>query len=238
MKHTKTMLAAAILSLIELAGNSFAQTTTGTTDTSGTAVVIATNSDLRTAADALVKAQNWEGLQTLVDPYITGPFVYIDPSAMTEAQKMLNSAIDYKDQVVFRLSGAQAAHDWAISKGRWQLAANFSFYQFKNPTQAFTELDKHLALMPGDAYAQAKRLLFRSVNGENVNADIVSLVKAQTSFINGGVVDQLYKAYKASLATPADNVAFYTLLLQSMESNQGNAAMIGKLIDQKNKLSK
>lgn len=238
MHKTKTLLAAAILSLIAFAGYSQAQTTGGTSAVTGT-VALTPEQVLSGSAATFITAKDWPDLVTLAQPFIIGSYIPVAPvNGYTDAQQLNNQAINYVIRATQAISGVQAAHDYAVSKQHWGAAANLTLTNLKNPKAAITELQNAINLNPASTGLKTTMLLYQAKAGQNVNAAIVSYIKSQPGMLPSSDARNLYAAFNTPQASETDLLAFYNLMLQSVESNQSNAAFIGKLLDQKNKLTK
>lgn len=248
MKSIKIMLAVAILGLIGVAGAQ-AQTVSGTPGAviallSSTAVTTGTlNAEqvLSGSAAALVKAQDWPDLMTMAAPFVSENYIY-DPgvNGWNDVGLLNNQAIGYMITGTSKLAGVQAAHDYAVSKLAWTAAAGISGGPLRNPQQAITEFQNaiNLSTQPNSANSmQPQMLLYQAKAGQNVNSAIMTFLNSQTAYINGGMANNLYSAFNYIAASKTDTLAFFSLLLQSVESNQANAAFVGKIIDQENKLN-
>ena len=191
------------------------------------------------SGNALRAAGDWAAAIALAQPFVTGTFVYSPgQSGLTDAQQLNNIAISVITSATGSAAGAQAAHDYAIAKGNYGQAASYSANQLRNPAQAAAEQTTANNLMaPCDPYFIGVLFKYLTLSGQNENAAIVAYLQTQKQFISGGVANVLYGAFNPVVASKEDLLAFYGLLLQSVESNQQNAAFIGKVLDQQNKLN-
>lgn len=233
MNNTHKLLAAVILlSGIVFAGNSQAQTTTGT-------VALTPSQTLDAAASEKIAAKDWDGLIALAESNIIGNYI-ADPgiNGWTDTGYLNNHSIDYVITATGNKSGWQAAHDYAASKLAWQRAATITLNNIKSPQAAIAELQKAISANPSSLSLQAYMLQFRARAGQNVNTEIVSFITSRNAMLDYWTANNLYGAFNTIQAQKADVLAFYDLLLQSVESNQANAAFIAKVIDQKDKLTR
>ena len=236
MKTINTTLAAAILSLIAFAGNSFAQT-----PTPSPTPPLSPSAALTGSANALSAARDWTDEEALALPLVTGSYVYTPAQVgLTNAQLLLNRAIEIVTSSTGNIAGAQAAHDYAISKGDYGQAASYSAGNvMRNPAQAVTEQTTANNLMAPCSPEFAVVLFgYETLAGRNVNAAIVSYIQSLTHTVSVSTANRFYGAFNPIIASKTDLLAFYELLLQSVESNTVNAPFIGKILDQENKLNK
>ena len=227
----KSIKIAVLLSLVAAAG--FAQS-----PTPSPTPAMSQQAMLGGSANILKTAGNWTGVESLAQPLITGSFAYAPLQALTDIQNTSNLAIALMGSAISNMQSKQAAHDYLVGMLDYIDAANMSGVALHNYPQAVLESGSAIAMAtPPKTEWLARKLLYQARTGLNMNAQIVGFLQSQTSAIDAATGLDLYIAYNPIVATKADLLSFYELLLQSVESNQANAAFIGRVLDQVNKLN-
>ena len=233
-KTIKTTLAAAILG-IAFAGYSHAQTPTPSPAPVPTNPLTAA---MAAQGNTFKASGNWAGLISTMQPEITSSYVYTPGEAnIADAQSANNLAIQFVVTAIRETAGIGAAHTYALQENAFMTAANYSFIALHNPAQAVTESGEAVAASaPANAEWTAQNLFYQVRAGQAGNTQVVGLLNAQTSLISQAAGNWLYQAYNPVGAAKSDLRAFYQTLVQSVENNTANAAFIGKILDQINKL--
>jgi len=224
MKKAKTLLAAAILGLIAFAGNSQAQTPAPTPTPPPWDA-------LRASVAPLIVAHEWDRVIATGSAAISGTWLAV---VNTDAANLNNAGITIVHNAINAMSGRVAGRTFALSMGAYSMAADDSFVM-RRFADAISDLQRANS---GDPFFQALLFKYQAAAGQNVNTAIVAFLNAQPGIIQIKVADICYQSFKYAGTPQADVLSFYNLLLQSVESNQANAAWIGKILDQKNKLTK
>ena len=185
-----------------------------------------------------VQAKNWTAVVNLCTPLAVGNYVYDSTDA---SQQLANTAINYMGRALgFTVGGGAAggsnpaAYDFYVAHKFYSGAAGCA--QYFNPAKAVENQLLVVAIEP-TTNNKANLLLFKKLAGTNVNAEAMTFLQSVDD-INKNVAQALFNAFSPGKSTVADAIAYYNQLLLVVESNEANADFIGRVLDQKNKLTK
>lgn len=178
-------------------------------------------STLSEQAEALSQSKDYTALSELVTPLATGDYV-LNATAPEAIER--NAAIIYKGRAVGQIEGhgkaggsnPEAIAFYAAHKC-WKQAANSAF-NFGGFSDAVNYQNKVIEQDPS-LINRATLLGFRSAAGENVNAEATAMLSELSIDSTGDVCRLLFDAYKPTLSTPSDTLAFCTGIMIRIRAN-------------------
>lgn len=216
----------------------------GTTELMARKVSFATAFDYAKARAAWHLAYIWADRMGDRDEALTcvGKWVQAAPTVPVRNAELLHLRAKYGQDVRTDVEALFRDHRDLTHYTAWRLAAAWQRSAEKAGALNAESFNVLLASAVDSVVAADKpqtrvsAVLMRSTTGQNVNAEIMTMLAGTQGTLPLPQASALFDAFSLTTATNEETLAFYDALLRSVEANAKSAPFLRKILDQKLKL--